>query len=92
VVPPDQPKPAGKGYWLVASDGGIFTFGDATFLGSTGNINLNKPIVGMAASSTGAGYRFVASDGGVFSFGKDHFHGSTGNIHLNKPIVSMADA
>ena len=28
--------PDGKGYWLVASDGGIFTYGDATFYGSTG--------------------------------------------------------
>ncbi len=26
------------GYWLVASDGGIFAFGDAPFYGSTGNI------------------------------------------------------
>ena len=30
------PTPDGKGYWLVASDGGIFTFGDAGFFGSTG--------------------------------------------------------
>ena len=35
------------GYWLVASDGGVFSFGDAGFYGSTGNIVLNKPIVGM---------------------------------------------
>jgi glucose/arabinose dehydrogenase len=27
--------PTGDGYWLVADDGGIFAFGDATFLGST---------------------------------------------------------
>ena len=40
--------PDGKGYWLVASDGGIFTFGDAGFFGSTGGQPLNKPIVGMA--------------------------------------------
>ncbi len=32
------PTPTGAGYWLVASDGGIFTFGDAGFYGSTGNI------------------------------------------------------
>lgn len=38
------------GYWIVAADGGIFTFGDAPFHGSTGGINLNKPIVGMAAT------------------------------------------
>ncbi|MGH9115375.1 MAG: hypothetical protein ACRDWW_06040 [Acidimicrobiales bacterium] len=27
---------SGRGYWLVARDGGIFTFGSAPFLGSTG--------------------------------------------------------
>jgi hypothetical protein len=26
--------PTGRGYWLVAFDGGIFTFGDAGFFGS----------------------------------------------------------
>ncbi len=41
----------GKGYWLVASDGGIFAFGDAGFYGSTGAMTLNKPIVGMASLS-----------------------------------------
>ena len=37
------------GYWLVASDGGIFSYGDAVFYGSTGAMALNKPIVGMAS-------------------------------------------
>jgi hypothetical protein len=41
--------PDGGGYWEVASDGGIFSFGDATFLGSTGSIVVNKSIVGIAA-------------------------------------------
>ncbi|HEV2361007.1 MAG TPA: SpoIID/LytB domain-containing protein [Acidimicrobiales bacterium] len=84
--------PDGKGYWLVATDGGIFTFGDAKFHGSTGNIRLNKPIVGMATTLDGKGYWLVASDGGIFTFGDAKFHGSTGNIHLNKPIVGMAPA
>ena len=35
------------GYWLVASDGGIFSF-DSPFYGSVGGTSLNKPIVGMA--------------------------------------------
>jgi len=26
--------PTGKGYWLVAADGGVFAFGDATYLGN----------------------------------------------------------
>lgn len=29
--------PAGKGYWLVGSEGGVFSFGDASLYGSTGN-------------------------------------------------------
>jgi hypothetical protein len=42
-------NPTGLGYWLVATDGGIFAFGDAGFFGSTGDIALNQPVVGMAA-------------------------------------------
>ena len=61
------------------------------FLGSTGNIRLNQPIVGMSASPDGAGYRFVASDGGVFCYGSSLFFGSTGNMVLNKPVVGMAN-
>jgi hypothetical protein len=74
----------------VASDGGIFAFGDARFHGSTGSIHLNQPIVGMAMTPDGGGYWLVASDGGIFAFGDAHFYGSTGNIHLNAPIVGMA--
>jgi hypothetical protein len=40
---------AGQGYWLVASDGGIFTHGDAGLYGSQGTTRMNKPIVGMAS-------------------------------------------
>jgi hypothetical protein len=82
--------PSDAGYWMVATDGGIFSFGDASFYGSTGNIRLNKPIVGMAATPDGKGYWMVASDGGIFSFGDAPFYGSTGAIHLNQPIVGMA--
>ena len=68
----------GGGYWLVASDGGVFAFGDARFYGSTGSIRLNRPVVGMAATPDGGGYWLVASDGGVFAFGDARFYGSTG--------------
>ncbi len=81
---------ARPGYRLVASDGGIFTFGGASFNGSTGSFTLNKPIVGMAATPDGGGYWLVASDGGIFAFGDAHFYGSTGALTLNKPIVGMA--
>jgi hypothetical protein len=82
--------PDGNGYWLTGSDGGVFTFGDANFFGSTGSLRLNRPIVGMAATPDGGGYWLVASDGGIFAFGDAAFHGSTGSLRLNKPIVGMA--
>ena len=37
------------GYWQVASDGGLFNFGDTAFWGSMGGKPLDAPIVGMAA-------------------------------------------
>jgi hypothetical protein len=84
-----SPTSTGQGYWLVASDGGIFTYGDARFYGSTGAIRLNKPIVGMSVTPTGNGYWLVASDGGIFTFGDARFLGSTGSIRLNRPISGM---
>jgi hypothetical protein len=82
--------PDGQGYWLVATDGGIFAFGNAGFHGSTGSLRLNQPIVGMAATPDGGGYWLVARDGGIFAFGNAGFFGSTGSIRLNQPMVGMA--
>ena len=82
--------PSGNGYWLVASDGGIFNFGDAPSIGSKGGQPLDKPIVGMASRPTGHGYWLVASDGGIFAFGDAAFYGSTGGQPLDQPIVGMA--
>ncbi|HWF16955.1 MAG TPA: hypothetical protein VG244_12295 [Acidimicrobiales bacterium] len=82
------------GYYEVASDGGVFNFGEAPFDGSAGSIHLNKPIVGMATSPFGNGYWLVASDGGIFTYGGVGFYGSVpgalkpGQI-LNKPIVGI---
>ncbi|MFP5377431.1 MAG: FG-GAP-like repeat-containing protein, partial [Acidimicrobiia bacterium] len=83
-------KPPTAGYGLVAADGGIFAFGNAPFLGSTGAIRLNSPIVGMAPTPGGGGYWLVAADGGIFAFGDARFLGSTGAIRLNQPIRTMA--
>ncbi len=83
------PPPLPPGYWQVASDGGVFTFGSAGFYGSTGSIRLNKPVVGMAPTPDRRGYWLVASDGGVFAYGDAGFYGSTGSMTLNKPIIAM---
>jgi hypothetical protein len=78
------------GYWMVASDGGIFGYGNTTFYGSHGGLPLNRPIVGMASTPDGNGYWVVASDGGIFNYGDAGFLGSHGGSQLNKPIVGMA--
>jgi hypothetical protein len=82
--------PDGLGYWLVGSDGGVFSYGNATFYGSTGALHLNRPIVNIEATPDGGGYWLVAADGGVFAFGDARFYGSTGALHLDQPIVGLA--
>jgi hypothetical protein len=80
--------PGLPGYWLVASDGGIYNLNTANF-GSVRGIQLNQPVVGGTATPDGLGYWMVASDGGIFAFGDARFYGSTGSIRLNRPIVGM---
>ena len=80
----------GEGYRFVASDGGVFDFGDAAFWGSAGGMSLNAPVVGMADTPSSNGYWLVASDGGIFNYGDAGFFGSMGGRHLNKPIVGIA--
>ncbi len=76
------------GYWLVAGDGGVFSFG-APFFGSTGGTRLNAPVVGIAATPDDLGYRLAASDGGVFTFGDAEFAGSMAGKPLNNPVVGI---
>ena len=68
--------PSGNGYWVVGSDGGVFTFGDAGFFGSLGNLAINAPIVDMEPTPSGQGYWLLGADGGVFTFGDAAFYGA----------------
>jgi hypothetical protein len=77
--------PDGKGYWLVAADGGIFAFGDAEFHGSMGNKHINGPIVAMAATDDGDGYWLAGSDGGIYAFDAPFF----GSLGAHPPYNSI---
>jgi hypothetical protein len=81
-----------QGYWLAFADGGVVAEGDAGFYGSLGSLQLQGPIVAMAATPDGKGYWLAAMDGGVFALGDAGFYGSMGGTHLNQPIVGMAPA
>ena len=83
---------SGNGYYEVASDGGIFTFGDAKYYGSMGGQHLNSRIVSMIVTPNDLGYWLIAQDGGVFSFGDAQFMGSMGGTHVNAPIVAGASS
>ena len=107
-APPPAPSPPSPvtppapqhGYWLVGSDGGIFTFGAAQFYGSTGSLHLQRPVVGITPTANRGGYWLVASDGGIFAFGNAGYYGSIPGSglnpagsglprSLNAPIVGM---
>ena len=85
----DRQGAGAQGYWMTATDGGIFNY-NAGFFGSMGGKPLNKPIVGMAHTPGNQGYWEVASDGGLFGFGDAGFFGSMGGKPLNAPVVGMA--
>ena len=83
--------PDGKGYWLVASDGGIFTFGDAPVLRlDRGTSRLNQPIVGMAPTPDGKGYWLAPRPTAASSpIGDAQFYGSLGGTGTDD-VVGMA--
>jgi hypothetical protein len=84
-----------NGVYLVAEDGGVFAFGDATFRGSLPGLNItpNESVVGILPQA--GGYFLVAADGGVFAFGTTQFQGSipgiTPAITLNESITAMVN-
>jgi hypothetical protein len=81
------------GYWLVASDGGVFTFGGVRYEGSAGAVPLRAAVVAMAPTPSGRGYWLVASDGGVFAYGDAPFAGSLGGLPASarptSPVVAI---
>ena len=89
-VPCTAPSGTPYGYDMAASDGGIFNYGNLPFCGSTGNLVLAAPVVGMALTHDAGGYWEVASDGGIFAFDDAGYYGSMGGKPLAKPIVGMA--
>jgi hypothetical protein len=84
--------PGPRGYWLVGSDGGIFTFGQANFYGSMGGIPLQRPVVGITPTHDKQGYWLVASDGGIFSFGDSNYYGSIPGLGIHPAGSGQADS
>jgi hypothetical protein len=80
-----------EGYYLVAADGTVWSFGGAPYYGDLAGASLSAPIVAMAADAATGGYWLVGADGGVYAFHAP-FYGSTGRLHLARPVVGAAAA
>jgi hypothetical protein len=82
------PPPGGHGYWLVGDDGGVFSFGNARFQGSTGNMVTKvrslvvslAVVTGIAPTPDDGGYWLVTVNGGIFPFGDATYFGSLQDI------------
>jgi len=83
---------AASPYRLAGKDGGVYTFGGASYLGSLPALSIHPaaPVVGLANDPAGNGYWLVGADGGVYAFGAAQYFGSMGGQHLNAPVVGMA--
>jgi hypothetical protein len=85
------PTKTGNGYWLAARDGGIFAYGDATFLGSGANY-FEDNVVAIGRSADGTGYYLESSDGDVMNYGSalDFGDALRLELELNQPMVGLA--
>jgi len=64
------PTVDGKGYLMVAKDGGVFAFGDAHYEGSCASIGgCTAPAVAVVPDATGAGYWLLLSNCDMVPFG-----------------------
>ena len=83
------PSADGGGYFLVASDGGVFAFGDARFAGSCPGIGgCSGAAVAVMPDATGNGYWLVTQTGHVYTFGDAPYFGAPGpqNVHVTSAI------
>ncbi len=65
-----RPTPDGFGYWLVGSDGSVYAFGDAPYLGSLPGLEVHvSDVVGLIPFSSGDGYELVGGFEQVWKFG-----------------------
>ncbi len=77
------------GYYLVGSDGGVFSFGDTAYEGSLPGLGIHvNDVVGIVPSSDDKGYFLVGADGGVFSFGDTAYEGSLPGLGVHVDDVT----
>jgi hypothetical protein len=63
--------PSGNGTWQTGTDGGVITWGDATYYGSLPgeNVTPKAPVIAIAGDPDGHGYWLLGAGGHVYNFG-----------------------
>ena len=75
---------------MAASDGDIYSFGDAAYHSSIAGRPMSNSVVGFASTPDGQGFLFAEGNGGTISFGDAQFYGSMGGEKLNAAVVGIA--
>jgi hypothetical protein len=81
--------PDGGGYWLAASDGGVFSFGDGEYLGSLPAIHVSGTAVGIGPTASGNGYLIATAAGHVYGFGDATASGGPADQHAPASAVGL---
>jgi N-acetylmuramoyl-L-alanine amidase len=88
LPPLPPPVPAFPGFWSVAADGRIRSYGDAVPAGDLAGRPLGGAVVSLAGTPSGRGYWMLGADGGVFAFGDAPFAGAATG-HLRSPAIRL---
>jgi hypothetical protein len=82
--------PDDQGYWLIGSDGGVFTLGPgAEFYGSSGGGGTDNPWTEIDITTTGQGYWTARQGGEVYAFGDAVHYGDASGLSLTAPISGI---
>ena len=73
--------PSGNGYWVCKSDGSIWSYGDATYLGGTNSaaktpMPAGETATGFASHPTAQGYWILTNTNAVYAFGASKYLGA----------------
>ncbi|MBW3615407.1 MAG: S8 family serine peptidase [Actinobacteria bacterium] len=88
TAPPPPPPPPRSGYWMVGSDGAVYAFGDAPWLGGASSATA---VVDLEPTPSGRGYWLVNEAGQVFASGDAAYHGGlTGPLGGDERVTSLS--
>ncbi len=84
-----ESTPTGEGYWLLDTEGFVWAFGDAPYLGDAGAV-AGDPALSITSTASGQGYWVFTLAGCVLTFGDATWHGDMCGQQLNAGIVGSA--